>query len=168
VTIDVGAWGKGEALDRASQVLGADSWMVDLGGQISVNGAPPGEAGWAVAIANPLHRDRPFMEITMRDGSLSTSAGSERDLMVQGQRIGHILDPATGRPAPLRGSVTVWHRRALIADLLSTALYVMGPAEGFRWAESRDIGACFLVAQRDGRIEPIMTAAFRNAVLSSD
>ncbi len=43
------------------------------------------------------------------------------------------------------GSVTVWHRRALVADILSTALFVMGPDEGLRWAEARGIAACYLV-----------------------
>jgi thiamine biosynthesis lipoprotein len=145
VTIDVGAFGKGEALDRVAAALGRVSWMIDLGGQLSVGGSRPGSDPWTIDIAHPVNRERRFLQVRMRHGSLSTSGGSERDQAVDGQRVGHILDPRTGRPAPFRGSVTVWHDRGLIADILSTALYVMGPDEGTAWAEARGLSALYLI-----------------------
>ena len=147
VAIDAGAFGKGEGLDRAAAALGEVPWMIDLGGQVSVGGATPPAGGWTVGIAHPRHRDRPVVQVRMTSGSLSTSAGSERDLAVNGTRVGHILDPRTGRPATFNGSVTVWHERGLIADILSTALFVMGPDAGQRWAEARGLAACFLVPE---------------------
>ena len=42
------------------------------------------------------------------------------DLQVHNKRVGHILDPRTGTPAPFGGSVTVWSDSALRADALST------------------------------------------------
>lgn len=166
VTLDVGAWGKGEALDRAARVLGGAPWLIDLGGQIAAH-APPGKDGWSIAIAHPLDRARGVLTAKIRDGSVATSGGSERDLAVDGSRVGHILDPRTGRPAAFIGSVTVWHPRALVADILSTALYVMGPDEGLRWAEARGLSACYLVADADGRVRTIMTPAFRTIVHSA-
>jgi thiamine biosynthesis lipoprotein len=163
VTIDVRAFGKGEGLDRAAAALGGIPWRIDLGGQISVGGAPPPEGGWTIAIAHPRHRDQPALEVRMTRGSLSTSAGSERDLVVNGRRVGHILDPRTGHPAAFNGSVVVWHERGLAADALSTALYVMGPDAGLRWARDRGLAACFLIP--DGatlRMEA--TAAFRQLI----
>lgn len=168
VALDVGAFGKGEALDRVEAALGEWPWMVDLGGQVSVLGAPPGRSGWPVAIGHPSDRQRGYVNLTVREGSLSTSGGSERDLVLSGRRIGHILDPRTGGPVAFRGSVTVWHRRALVADILSTALFVMGPDEGIEWAESRGIAACFLVPDRRGTVRTLMTAAFRASVLFSE
>ena len=156
VAIDVGAFGKGEALDRVEDALGNEPWMVDLGGQVSVGGAvPPG--GWSVAIAHPRRRDQPYLQVRMVEGSLSTSAGSERDLVVNGVRVGHIFDPRTGHPASFTGSVTVWHRRGLAADALSTALYVMGPEDGMAWADARGIAAVYLIP--DG--EHVRVAATR-------
>ena len=96
----------------------------------------------------------------MRAGSLSTSAGSERDLVVSGLRIAHHFDPRTGRPATFTGSVTVWHERGLVADMLSTALYVMGPEPGLQWAEARGIAACYLIPER-GTLRVETTRAFR-------
>jgi thiamine biosynthesis lipoprotein len=160
VRMDVGGFGKGEGLDRAAGVLGPGAWLIDLGGQISVSGAAPGASGWQVDIAHPANRASPLMSLVLASGSLSTSGSSERDLVVGGRRVGHILDPRTGRPAPFEGSVSVWHESALVADILSTALYVMGPREGIAWAEERGIAACYLESA-DGAIRKSMTAPFR-------
>lgn len=150
VTVDSGAFGKGEALDRvleaAARKTGFGPWMIDLGGQIMVQGHPPGGLAWPVDLAHPVERNRPLRTVRLPSGSLSTSGGSERDLEVSGHRVGHILDPRSGRPVQFRGSVAVWHSSALVADVLSTALYVMGPEAGLAWAEARDLAGCFFVA----------------------
>ena len=160
-SIDVGAFGKGEALDRVrSEVANGGPWLIDLGGQVAVSGVPPGEGGWQVTIAHPHIRTRPVLTVNMREGSLATSAGSERDLRVRGKRVGHILDPRTGAPASFNGSVSVWSDRALTADALSTALFVMGPDEGIRWADSHDVAALFLQAGADGVVHPRASTAF--------
>ena len=164
VRLDPGAFGKGEALDRAARVLAGRPWMLDLGGQVSVEGAMPGENGWRVAIAHPHDRSRAVLDIMMKSGSLSTSGGSERDRFAAGRRISHHLDPRTGEPASFGGSVSVLHPSGFVADVLSTALYVMGPEKGLRWAEARGLAACYLEADAAGRVSPAMTAAFRPLV----
>jgi thiamine biosynthesis lipoprotein len=158
--MDVGAFGKGEALDRVASVLGAGPWLVDLGGQVSVGGRSPGDDAWAVAIADPRWRDRPVLEVRLSAGSLSTSAGSERDHVVGGRRVGHILDPRSGQPAAFTGSVTVWHQQGLAADALSTALFVMGPEEGLRWSESRNLAVLYLIPE-SGTLRVAATREFR-------
>ncbi len=151
VTLDVGGFGKGAALDRARQAVPSTvAWLIDLGGQVAVNGAPPGTRGWTVSIADPQRRTAAALEMRLSSGSISTSAGSERDAHVNGTRVGHIIDPRTGHPAPFDGSVTVWHAAALAADVLSTALYVMGVDEGLRWADQHDVAGCYLL--RGGRV----------------
>lgn len=152
VRIDAGAFGKGEALDRIARSLQGEDfpWLVDLGGQIAVRQAPPGEAAWTVSLSDPGDRQRPVLTLEMTSGSLATSGGSERDVWVGGQRIGHILDPRTGRPAEFRGSTTVWHDSALAADVLSTALHVMGPEEGLAWADRRELAVLYLAGSESG------------------
>jgi thiamine biosynthesis lipoprotein len=149
VTLDVGAFGKGEALDRAAARLKDVAWMIDLGGQVSVGGSRTDGSPWTIDIAHPAARDQPLVRVNMRDGSLSTSAGSERDQNVNSRRVGHILDPRTGSPAAFSGSVTVWHQRGLVADILSTALYVMGPDKGIFWAETHGVSALYLIPDSD-------------------
>jgi thiamine biosynthesis lipoprotein len=140
--------------------MGRDPWMIDLGGQVSAGGVT--DEGWPVAIAHPHNRTTPHLRLTLLHGSLSTSGGSERDLTAGGTRVGHIFDPRTGRPAPFAGSVTVWHERGLAADILSTALYVMGPDEGLRWAAAHQVAALYLIPEGSAVLAR-MTAAFQTA-----
>ena len=128
-TIDEGGFGKGYALDRMLALTSGDA-VINFGGQIAVRGARE------VAIAHPLHRDRPLVTLTLRNASLSTSSDSEQP--------GHILDPATGKSVPSWGSVSVIDPSAFRADALSTALYVMGPERGLVWARSHNIVAIFI------------------------
>ena len=146
-TLDAGAFGKGEALDRvrAAERDEPGAWLVDFGGQVAVSGGAAG-AVWPVALAHPVHRDRPVAELLLAGGSLATSAGSERTLTLgSGERIGHILDPRSGAPVARQSSVAVWHPNAFTADVLSTALHVMGPDAGLAWAAAREFAVCYVV-----------------------
>ena len=150
VTLDAGAFGKGEALRRLHLLPGwAGWWMVDLGGQIAVSGARPAGA-WPIAIAHPERRAEIAIEIALAGGSLATSGASERSYDIEGGMATHILDPRTGRPLYRSESVTVWHEDALTADILSTALYVLGSKAGLRFADEHGVAALFLAPAAHG------------------
>lgn len=187
--IDAGAFGKGAALRSAGRILrrrGIRSAILDFGGQLLFLGEPWGEAArttgaappparrpgrspearaalrWSASVAHPFRRHEPALRLHLPAGddlSLATSGASERVTEVDGERVGHLLDPGTGRPVPAWGSVTVVHTDPLVADLLATALFVLGPDEGRRWAEVQDgIAALFLV-EREGAVLPRWTPA---------
>ena len=148
VTLDAGGFGKGEALSRLLRQPGGGVWMVDLGGQIAVSRASPAGA-WPVAIAHPARRAERGVELTLDGGSLATSGASERSYDVEGATVAHILDPRIGQPVHRPESVTVWHEDPLAADILSTALYVMGPEAGLRYAEEHRLAVLFLAPAGD-------------------
>lgn len=151
VTIDAGGFGKGEALDRVREAERGRSgaWFIDFGGQMTVSGEAS-DGAWTVGVAHPARRGLSVLELSLAAGSLATSAGSERDLVLEdGSRIGHIIDPRNGWPVIRSASVTVWHESAFVADVLSTALYVMGQDRGIAWAAARGIAACFIAFDRD-------------------
>lgn len=166
--IDAGAFGKGSALRRARQALeetrqerrGADgaagrdaddavAVLLDFGGQLLAVGAPPDREAWRAGVAHPVRRDRPVARLALRDRSAATTSASERFVTVGGEARGHVLDPRTGRPAPAWGSVTVVAADPMLADALSTALFVMGPEEGWRWARDREDVGVLLLAPED-------------------
>jgi thiamine biosynthesis lipoprotein len=124
-----GAFGKGYALDRMLALTKGDA-LIDFGGQLTIRGTR------RVSIADPEDRARPLLALTLANGSLSTSSGSEQP--------GHIIDPRTGEALPARGSVSVIAPDAMTADILSTALYVMGDEEGLRWADAHGVAAIFI------------------------
>ncbi len=131
--IDEGAWGKGYGLEQAGRSLvgaGVEGAVLDLGGQVLTVGDDGERMPWRVPVAHPRKRSRTVAELGLSNLSASTSGNSERGRDVAGRRIGHILDPRTGRPAADFGSVTVVAPSALIADILSTAFFVLGPDEG--------------------------------------
>ena len=147
VWLDPGAFGKGEALDRAI-ALARDRKMapvlIDFGGQVAVHGVPGNVNAWAAALSQPQNRHLLTTHIwRIAHGSFSTSGYSERSAQVGDTFVQHILDPSTGHPAEPFGSVTVWNSSALVADVLSTALYVMGPQKGYEWAIKNKIAAAF-------------------------
>lgn len=150
--MDTGAFGKGAALRAAADSVrthGATRALLDLGGQVLAL-AGPAEEPWEVAVAHPSLRDTAVVMLRLAGASAATSGNSERGLLVDGVRVGHILDPRTGHPVPWWGSVTVVSADPLVADILSTALYVMGPRDGLAWAAGlSDVGALFLV-ETDG------------------
>jgi thiamine biosynthesis lipoprotein ApbE len=165
VGVDLGGIGKGFALDRAAGVLrqaGVAAALLNFGGQVLALGAPPGEEGWIVDVADPRERMRPALQLRLHDASVSTSANSERGVWRDGKWIGHVLDPGTGRPAPYPGSATAVAPDATRADAYSTALLVMGPESGLKWAGGRaDVAAAYLEPSTDGAAVLRATSSFQ-------
>ncbi|HKY33282.1 MAG TPA: FAD:protein FMN transferase, partial [Candidatus Polarisedimenticolia bacterium] len=156
--LDPGALGKGYALDAAARVLrarGVKAALLDFGGQLLAIGAPAGRAGWEAAVAHPLRRDEAALTVILKDESIATSGNAERGLIVDGRQMGHVLDPATGRPIAWRGSASVIAASAAEADALSTALLVMGPDRGLAWAAGRE-GLTPLFLEEDERGELVV------------
>ncbi len=143
--IDAGSFGKGAALRAMGQELerrGALRAVLNFGGQVLA----VGDTTVTIEVAHPERRFEPAARISLTRASASTSGQSERLRVVDGVSAGHLLDPRSGRPVPPWGSVTVIHPDPMTADILSTALFVMGPEAGMTWAASHDIAALFLVA----------------------
>jgi thiamine biosynthesis lipoprotein len=158
--IEEGAFGKGVGVDDALERLdetNASAAVIDLGGQVTVWG----RATAYVEIAHPYNRDRTILRLDVSHGSVATSSNSERGIVVDGERLGHIVDPRTGQPSGYTGSVTVWASDATRADCLSTALYVLGPAAAHAWAlRHPDVGVV-TVEDRSGRLVAMATPKLR-------
>ncbi len=146
--IEEGAFGKGYALDRMLLAVDGPA-IVNFGGQVAVRGSAN------ATIADPAERSHPIVGLILRDGSLSTSSGSEKTFVAGGRTFCHIVDPRTGEALPPRGSVSVVHASAFVADVLSTALYVMGPTDGPAWARAHGITAIFIDSSRVVLSQPV-------------
>lgn len=159
--IEEGGFGKGIGLDAALESLraaGVARAEIDLGGQLAVLGPPA-----TTTLADPRDRGRAVLELRLEPGSFATSGNSERGILVDGVRRGHLLDPRTGEPAEDCGSVSVWAADATTADALSTGLYVLGPEAAFRWqARHPEIRLLVLVPRADGGLLALASEAWRD------
>ena len=118
---DLGAIGKGFALDRMAEELvewNCASFLLVAGGSsILAGGAPGTAAGWSVGLGDDNAEPRYWLT----EASLSGSG-----IAVKGE---HILDPRTG--APVRERPRAWALAATAAesDALSTACMVLSETE---------------------------------------
>jgi thiamine biosynthesis lipoprotein len=138
MSIHLGGIGKGYAVDRAATIVrrrGVRDFMIQSGGDIYVAGTKDGKP-WRLAIQDPRGRaNRTFAELDLSDGTFSTSGDYERFFLKNGRRYHHILDPSTGEPARGTRSVTIVSNLAVLADGLSTGIFIMGPDTGMKLIE---------------------------------
>lgn len=154
--LDLGAVGKGYAGDLAAQVLrehGITSALLDIGGNIQAVGAKPDGSAWRLGLRDPFS-DGTLGVLEIRDMAVITSGNYERYFADEdGRRYGHIIDPATGRPAESGlASVTVIAGEGRLCDALSTALFVMGREEAIAyWRQHRNFD--MILITEDGEID---------------
>jgi thiamine biosynthesis lipoprotein len=138
MSIHLGGIGKGYAVDRAASILRRRSlraFMIQSGGDIYAAGLKDGRP-WRLGIQDPRgSANDHFAELDLSDGTFSTSGDYERAFIKDGRRYHHILDPATGEPARGARSVTIVSTRAVLADGLSTGVFVLGPTAGMALIE---------------------------------
>lgn len=159
---DLGAIGKGYAVDRAAEILTAanvEHWLIH-GGKSSalVRGGHAGHDGWPVALQNPLLPDRPYATLLLKDAALSTSGTAVQWFRHNGRRYGHILDPRTGWPVDAMLSVSVIAPQAALSDALSTAFFVLGVENALACCDNfPEVGVILFPYPEDGRtLKPIL------------
>lgn len=152
--LDLGAVAKGWTGDQLAALLagrGVTSAKLELGGNIHLLGAKPDGSPWRVAVRDPAGEGYAgILEVT--DRAIVTSGGYERYFERDGITYWHIIDPADGCPARSGlDSVTVVAGSGVLADALSTALFILGPerAEAY-WRERRDFD--FILLHSDGSV----------------
>jgi thiamine biosynthesis lipoprotein len=134
----LGGIGKGYAVERAMNILrraGLRDFMIQSGGDLYVGGSKDGRP-WKLGIADPRAADgRSFATIELTDSTFSTSGDYARFFIKDGVRYHHIIDPFTGQPARLCRSVTIVADSPLLADGLSTGVFLLGPEAGMALIE---------------------------------
>jgi thiamine biosynthesis lipoprotein len=129
--IDLGAIGKGYAVDRAVEILrsyGVERALINAGGStIYAMGSPPGQAAWLVHLRDPSKQIDPH--IMLCDDSVSTSEQTPLSLLGSNSA-GHIVDPDTALPSKTEYAVSVIAKTATASDALSTTLLLIGPEKG--------------------------------------
>lgn len=147
--LDLGGIAKGYACQKAVQAVaqqGVRSCLVEMGGDVALGAAPPGERGWRVEIPNAPEPQR--MQV-LSNCAVSTSGDTEQYVEIGGKRYSHIVDPRTGTGLTSRIAVTVIAPDGGLSDSLSTAVSVLGEAQGRKLCTQFKGVRLFLTRARD-------------------
>ena len=153
--IDFGGIAKGYAAERVCTILkekGIKSALINLGGNVQALGAKPDGSAWRIGIRNPEGGEY-LGVVSCKDRAVVTSGGYERYFEQDGKTYHHIIDPRTGYPAESGlVSVTIVTADGLLADGLSTSLFIMGEDEAIRFWRERTDRFDMVLLTADGRL----------------
>jgi FAD:protein FMN transferase len=160
VMLNLGAIGKGYAIERAAEVLREAGVTCALlhGGTSTVQaiGQPPGEEAWKIAIETPSPLpDQPptlLATVPLKDEAMSVSGVWGNSFQAGGRTYGHIIDPRSGEPAIGTVLAVVVLTSATETDALSTALLTLGSAGHERIASLRPGMRTLVVSETGGQL----------------
>jgi FAD:protein FMN transferase len=154
VALNLGSIGKGYALDRVAEDLGRAGVTTALltAGASSVLALGPGPdgQGYLVGLRDPFDHARRLGTVRLHGAALGVSGIGEQSFTADGRRLGHILDPRTGRPVEGRAYVAVVAPTAALADALATAFFVGGTAVAERYVEDHADVSALVMDTADG------------------
>jgi thiamine biosynthesis lipoprotein len=163
--IDLGAIGKGFAIDRAAAVLreaGVERALLHGGtSTVCAMGQPFDADAWKVVVDMPTKvTGRPAFApedvlavVPLRDETLSVSAVWGRSFSMKGRLCGHVMDPRTGEPVNGAVLAALALPSATETDALSTALLVMGASGLDAIGRLRSSARAFVVTPRGAEWE---------------
>ncbi|WP_405319294.1 FAD:protein FMN transferase [Frisingicoccus sp.] len=154
ILLELGAIGKGYALNEAYKVIDRDevsSGILSAGSSILTFGTKPDGSKFKVGLRNPRGEQDDLIGIfELTDLSVSTSGDYEKYFEEDGKRYHHILDARTGYPADSGlMSVTVIGEDSTLCDALSTVGFILGLDEGMELLNNYNVMAIFVDNQKN-------------------
>lgn len=154
MAIDLGGIAKGFAADEVLKIYkkyNIKNGLINLGSS-SIYALGKNESGnpWSIGIKHPRSEESGnyLGIIKITNEALSTSGDYERYFIKDNKRYHHIMNPATGAPADtgvMSDTIIVDGNnpeRNMLADLLTTTVFVLGPEKGLKFVEGLKDVSC--------------------------
>ncbi len=153
-TINLSAIAKGFAVDLVAEQVSkhSENYLAEVGGEIRAAGLSPSGKLWTVGVEKPVDYARElYTPVPISNRAMATSGDYRNFYMIDGKRYSHTIDPRTGRPVEHDlASVSVLADTCMEADAWATAISVLGPAEGARFAKVNGIDCLLLTRAASG------------------
>lgn len=133
-SIDLGAITKGYATEIVGNKLedfGIKNYIINAGGNVKVGDAYKKDR-FSIGIKNPEILNDIYKIVYGNNISVVTSGSYERFYEYDGTKYSHIIDPETLYPVNNCLSVTIIADSSILADILSTTLFVLPIEEGLK------------------------------------
>ena len=155
IFIDLNSIAKGHGVDVTAEALrniGINDYMVEVGGEVLVNGSKPGGQPWRLAVIGPeMGRNGVSAIVEPGNKALATSGDYLNFFEVDGKRYSHTINPVTGWPEAKRvAEVAVISDTVSMADAMATMFMALGDKKGLELADRLGIAARFAYYTEDG------------------
>ncbi|HEX5484804.1 MAG TPA: FAD:protein FMN transferase [Limnobacter sp.] len=151
ILLDFSSIAKGYAVDALAVCLREQNivhFLIEIGGELRGEGFKPDGQPWWVALEIPANASGNSYQalegtlVALHEQSMATSGNYRHGYSRGGRWLSHTLDPRTGQPLNNGvASVTVIHSSCMVADVMSTAIMVLGPERGIEYARNNQIAA---------------------------
>ena len=138
-SIDVGAVGKGYAVERIAEDMenrGVTCALLSVGGNVRAVGMK--EGGFVIGVQNPDYHaeNQSITRIAINDASFVTSGDYQRFFVVDDVKYNHVINPNTLMPATNVASVSILTKDSGFADYMSTTLFTLTVEAGLKLVET--------------------------------
>lgn len=177
IMLSCSAVAKGYSVDVVARLLdrkGVKNYMVDIGGEVVVQGKNPKDGLWRIGINKPIDDSlsvnqeiQTVLELT--DRGMATSGNYRNFYYKDGKKYAHTIDPRTGYPVQHSIlSSTVIAEDCMTADALATAFMVMGLKEAETLCKANPmIDAYFIYSGENGEFETFFTEGMKKYIPTS-
>ena len=157
--MDASSIAKGYMSDVVADFLreqGVENYMVEIGGEVALNGVNPKGSSWSIGINKPTDDSTQVNSelqdiLYMSEGGVATSGNYRNFYYKDGKKYAHTIDPHTGYPIQQDIlSSTVIARDCMTADAYATAFMVLGKEKAMEvLAKDTTLMAYFIVDAPD-------------------
>ncbi|WP_425606905.1 FAD:protein FMN transferase ApbE [Chimaeribacter arupi] len=170
--VDLSTVGEGYATDHLARLMeqqGINNYLVSVGGAVLSRGHNAQGRPWQVAIQKPTDRENAVQAIVDLQGHGISTSGSYRNYYeLDGKRLSHVIDPATGHPIHHKlVSATVIAPTATLADAWDTGLMVLGTDNALALAKQQQL-AVYLITREGDHFAHYMSPQFKTFLVEQE
>ncbi len=158
VMLDCGAIAKGFGCDVVANTLkahGVENYIVEIGGEVAVNGHNAQGEAWRIGINKPLDDSLSVASeiqqiATLTHGGMATSGNYRNFYVSDGKKYAHTIDPQSGYPVQHRLlSATIVADDCMTADAFATACMVLGLERSLQLCAANGLQGFFIYSDGD-------------------